>query len=253
MALNEGRLEIDHALCSTCTQCVAVCPAQALSWDGVPSVRYVDGRCATAEQLDELLKQRRTVRQYKTTPVERELLEEVVAYGIYAPTNHYRLRALLIDDPELLDRLQACGMRALKRIYDLFYRPRAVFTLLSRLTPAMQEKDKVKLEAGLARGKAFTVAPALVLIVGDASIAHAEASAHYALYNVILAAQVRGLGSTISGGIKLLINPQRAARQMLGLRRGERILAALYLGYPAVRFRNKVEGKELPVEWVGIE
>jgi nitroreductase len=253
MALIEGRLEIEVELCSTCTQCIAVCPAQALSWDGVPSVRYVEGRCATPEQLDELLKQRRTVRQYKATPVERELLEEVVAYGIYAPTNHYHLRALLIDDPEMLDRLQASGLRALKLLYNLFYRAKPVFALLSRLTPAMQAKDKVKIEAGLARGKAFTQAPALVLIVGDASIAHAEASAHYALYNLILAAQVRGLGSTISGGIRLLLNPQRATRQMLGLRRGERILAALYLGYPAVRFRNKVEGKRLPIEWVGIE
>ena len=156
MALDEDGLVIDHELCSTCTQCIAVCPAQALSWDGVPSLRYDERRRAGAEQLDELLKQRRTVRNYKDEPVERDLLQEIVAYGIYAPTNHYHLRALLIDDPRVLDRLQAYGQRALKRIYTLFYRNKLVFGLLCRLTPAMQQKDKVKLEAGLESGIPYT-------------------------------------------------------------------------------------------------
>ena len=53
--------------------------------------------------------------------------------------------------------------------------------------------------------------------MGDASIAHAEASAQYALYNMILYAQARGLGSAISGGARLLLNPQKAARRRLGL------------------------------------
>jgi nitroreductase/NAD-dependent dihydropyrimidine dehydrogenase PreA subunit len=250
MSLDEGRLAIEHELCSTCTQCIAVCPAQALSWDGVPSVRYDEQRLLAADQLDELFKQRRTTRTYKEQPVDRALLEEIAAYGIYAPTNHYHLRALLIDDPRVLDRLQAYGQRALRRVYNLFYRHKLVFGLLRRLTPAMQEKDKVKLEACLERGTAFTVAPALIVVAGNATIAHAEASAQYALYNMILAAQVRGLGSTISGGIRLLINAQPAARRYLGLRRKERVLAALYLGHPAVKFRNKVEGKEMPIEWV---
>jgi hypothetical protein len=39
-------------------------------------------------------------------------------------------------------------------------------------------------------------------------------------------------------------------RRRLGLGRHERILGQLDLGYPAVRFRNKVRGKALPVTWV---
>jgi nitroreductase len=253
MALEGGALHIEHTLCSTCTQCIAICPAQALSWDGVPALAFDDERLPAPEQIDELFKQRRTVRRFKDTPIDRALLEEIAAYGIYAPTNHYHLRALLVDDSRVLDELQAIGLRALQRIYNLFYRPKPVFSLLSRLTPAMQEKDKVKLEACLADGRPFTVAPAAILVVGDASIAHAEASAHYALYNMVLYAQSMGLGSTISGGTKLLLNPQKAARRRLGLVRGERILATLYLGHPAVTFRNKVRGKEMPLTWIEAE
>jgi nitroreductase/NAD-dependent dihydropyrimidine dehydrogenase PreA subunit len=253
IALRDGVLHIDHELCSTCTQCIAICPSQALSWDGVEPLEYEDERLPSPEQLDELFKQRRTVRRFKEQPVDRALLEEIAAYGIYAPTNHYRLRALLIDDPRALDEMQAIGLRALRRVYDVFYRFKPVFNLLTRLTPAMQEKDKVKLEACLADGRPFTVAPALIFIVGDASIAHAEASAQYALYNMVLYAQSKGLGSTISGGSRLLLNPSQAARRLLGLGKGERILATLYLGHPAVTFRHKVRGKELPLTWVETE
>jgi nitroreductase/NAD-dependent dihydropyrimidine dehydrogenase PreA subunit len=253
MALADGVLCIDHDLCSTCTQCIALCPTLALSWEGIEPLPYESQQLPTPEQLDELFKQRRTVRRFKADPVDRALLQEVAAYGIYAPTNHYRLRALLIDDPQVLDELQAIGLRALQRVYNVFYRFKPLFTLLTRLTPAMQEKDKVKLEACLIDGRPFTVAPALIFIVGDASIAHAEASAQYALYNMVLYAQSKGLGSTISGGSRLLLNPSKAARRLLGLGKGERILATLYLGHPAVTFRNKVRGKEMPVMWVEAE
>jgi nitroreductase/NAD-dependent dihydropyrimidine dehydrogenase PreA subunit len=249
LALVDGALQIEHALCSTCTQCIAICPQQALSWDGVPPVAFDEEQLPTPRQLDELFKQRRTVRRFKEDKVERALLQEIVAYGIYAPTNHYALRAVVADHERVLDELQGIGVRALSRIYNALYRPRLVFGLLRRLTSAMSEKDKVKLEACLEARQPFTVAPAVVLVVGDGRIAHAEASAQYALYNMILYAQSKGLGSTISGGAKLLLNPNRAARRRLGLERHERILAVLYLGYPAVRFRNKVRGKALPVSW----
>jgi MinD superfamily P-loop ATPase len=47
---------INHALCSTCTQCIAICPQQALAWDEVPPVAYDKSRLSSPEQLEELFK-----------------------------------------------------------------------------------------------------------------------------------------------------------------------------------------------------
>jgi ferredoxin len=44
--------QIDHALCSTCTQCIATCPQQALSWDQVQLVAYDLCRLPSVEQLE---------------------------------------------------------------------------------------------------------------------------------------------------------------------------------------------------------
>jgi nitroreductase len=108
------------------------------------------------------------------------------------------------------------------------------------------------MEHGLARGRVSETLPAaIVFVVGDGRSLTSEASAQYALYNMILYAQARGIGSRINAAGPITLDRSRVARKRLGLERREHILATLELGYPAVRFRNKVEGKTMPVVWNG--
>lgn len=247
-------VEIDHTLCSTCTQCIAICPQRALSWNQVPPMTYEPARLPSAGQLGELFKQRRTVRRFKEGRIERTLVEEIVGYGVYAPTNNYDLRAVVVDDPAILEVLDALIMRYVSWVYNLLYRPTLVFNLVRTITPAVGPKTKVKMEHGLKVGQALDSPPgALVFIVGDRRIILSEASAQYALYNMILYAQAKGIGSRINGGIPLTLDRSRQARRYLGLKKHEHILAALEVGYPAVRFRNKVEGKAMHITWNGRE
>ena len=245
-------VQIDHALCSTCTQCIAVCATQALSWNGVHPTAHHKDLLPNAFHLEELFKQRRTVRYYRRTKIDRALLAEIVQTGTYAPTNNYNLRAIIVDDPETMGRFDAIIMRFVSRVYRLFYRPKAVFQISKSITPLVTAKQKVKLERGLDRGSAFESMPAaMIFVVGDPRILKSEASAQYALYNMVLYAQVKGIGSRISAAGVLTLDRNRQARKLLALRKHEHILGALDLGYPAVRFRNKVEGKTLPLVWAG--
>jgi nitroreductase/NAD-dependent dihydropyrimidine dehydrogenase PreA subunit len=242
--------QIDHRLCSTCTQCIAICPQQALSWDHVAPVAYEDGRLPSAEQVEELFKQRRTIRFFEPDRIDRALIEEIVGYGIYAPTNNYQLRAILVDDPATMEALDGIIVRFVSWIYKLFYRSEVVFNLVSAITPAMDRKDKVKMEGDLKRGRTFDTLPAaMVFVAGDRRIGLSEASAQYALYNMILYAQAKGIGSRLKGTGPIMLDRSRAARRLLGLRKKEHILGTLELGYPAVRFRNKVEGKAMSIQW----
>jgi len=241
---------IDHELCSTCTQCIAICPHRALSWNNVLAVAYDDTHLPSAEQLDELFKERRTVRFFKPDKIDRALLKEIVGYGIYAPTNNYALRAVVVDAQAIMEELDRIILQYVSRIYHLFFRPKIVFNLLRMITPAAQSKDKVKMESDLERGHTFDNPPAaIVFIVGDSRIALSEASAQYALYNMILYAQVKGIGSRLKGTGQIFLDRSKFARRRLGLQKHEHILGTLEVGYPAVRFRNKVEGKTLSIQW----
>jgi nitroreductase/NAD-dependent dihydropyrimidine dehydrogenase PreA subunit len=251
MTLTDDAISINYELCSTCTQCIAICPQQAISWNGVPPVAYDEARLPSPEQLDELFKERRTIRFFKKDKIDRVLLEEIVGYGIYAPTNNYNLRAIVVDNEEIIEALDRILMQFVSRIYKVVFKPKIMFNLIRGMTPALQAKDKVKMESALERGYAFHRPPAIVFVIGDKRIALSEASAQYALYNMILYAQAKGIGSCLWGAAEILLDRNKAARKRLGLGKHEHILGALGLGHPAVKFANKVQGKTLDIQWNG--
>ena len=67
---------------------------------------------------------------------------------------------------------------------------------------------------------------------------------------MILTAQTLGLGSCISGNSTVFFGRSSRARELLGISEDRSILAVLEVGYPAVRFRNSVEGNHPAVRWI---
>ena len=252
MALVDGVASIDFEFCSTCTQCVAICPERALSWDGVPPAAFDGTRLPSPEQLDELFKERRSTRSFKTDRIDRTLLKEIVNYGIYAPTHNAGLRAIVVDDEEIIETFDRILLRTVSMIYAVAYRPRIVASLAKVIGLSREyQLTRPKLESALERGFAFHHPVAMVFIVGDKRTPLQEASAQYALSNMTFYAQAKGIGSCLWGNGPLFMDRSRDARRRLGLQKRERIFGTLLLGYPAVRFRNRVEGKTMPIQWNG--
>ena len=252
MALVEGTIRINYEFCSTCTQCIAICPGQALSWDHVPAVAFDEARLPSPEQLDELFKERRSIRFYTTAKIDRPLLEEIISYGIYAPTHNFELRAIVVDDEKIIEEFDRILLQFVSRIYTALYRLKIVCSL-ARMFRLSGEylRAKPKMEAALQRGYAFRHPAAMVFIVGDKRIPLSEASAQYALCNMIFYAQAKGIGSCLWGNGPIFLDRDNAARKRLALQKHERILGTLLLGYPAVKFANKMEGKTLSIQWNG--
>jgi nitroreductase/NAD-dependent dihydropyrimidine dehydrogenase PreA subunit len=255
ISLIEGMAHIDHRFCSTCTQCVAVCPQQALSWEGAPPTAYDPARLPSAEQLDELFKERRTVRAFRDDKIDRALLLEIVNTAVYAPTHSHTLRAILVDDPEIIQFLDDAVTCFVQRLYSLLYRPRLLCILIPKIAPqraAEYLRAQPKLEQALKTGRSFPSPPAaFVFLVDDRRTPLARDSAQYALYNVMLYAQAKGFGCQCLVGNQMVFNGSKAVRKRLGIEKRERIYSTVGLGIPAVRFRNKVEGRILPIQWNG--
>ena len=77
----------------------------------------------------------------------------------------------------------------------------------------------------------------------------ARESAQYAVYTMSLAAQVRGLGARNLVGNASIIGRNRPVRRLLGLAPNERVWGLVGLGFPAVRFKNKIRGRTIPLTW----
>jgi len=256
MTLAESAPVIDYRACSTCCQCVAICPQRALSWEGVPPAPFEPGLLPTVAQLQELLAQRRTVRSFSAAPVDRAVIAEIVSWGASAPTHNFHLRCVAVDDPLVIAAFDRAAFRFSARVYRLVFRPRPVRWLASLCPPAVREeffKALPKLQAVVRRGRGYdSLPPALVCVVGDRRTPLSLESAQYALYNMALVSQARGLGCRNLVGNQAIFNRSRELRAMLGLGRAESIFAIAGFGHPAVRFRNKVMGRAMSVRWAGI-
>ena len=254
----DGDIQIDRVLCDGCAQCVAICPRRALAWNGVPPAAFDRSLLPSADQLLELFKERRSIRAFKKTRIERALLQEIATCGAFAPTHNHVFKVIIVDDPDLIAELSASILSISNRIYRLFYQNWLVTNrLIVGLTNMLGygdefRKARPKLERALSRGSAFSSTPAAIMIVvGHKNIALAEASAQYALANMMYYAQIRGVGTCLWGNAPLFLDKIKRIRQRLGIVKQERIYGALYMGYPEIKFSNKVTGKALPIQWNG--
>ena len=75
--------------CINCGHCVAVCPHDAITLSTMPLAAcppIEKNILPNADALKQLLLARRSIRQYKKTPVSNKLLTELIDTARYAPT-----------------------------------------------------------------------------------------------------------------------------------------------------------------------
>jgi nitroreductase/NAD-dependent dihydropyrimidine dehydrogenase PreA subunit len=252
LTLVGSELKIDRKLCDACTQCIAICPRQALSWDGAQPAAFDRALLPSPAQLSELFRERRSIRIFKKTPIERDLLEEIAACGVYAPTHNHVFKVIIVDDPALIAELSETMLKVSRWIYHLVYRNPLVVGLANLIGSDEFRKAQPKIEHVMSRGTAFSSTPAaFMIVVGNKNVALAEASAQYALANMMYFAQATGVGTCLWGNAPIFLDKDRFTRQRLGIARHERIYGALFMGYPGIKFSNKVTGKALPIQWNG--
>jgi len=254
MFLADGKISIDYDLCSTCTQCIAICPQRALLWNGIDPEPFNDELLPLPGQMDELFKQRRTVRHFTTDKPGRRLLRQIINCGAYAPSHSHDFRVIAIDDRNLLDQINRTAFEYNRKIYKYLYKSKLAAALIRWISSSSQyreyRKAAPKLQASLESGKGYKcMPPAIIFIVGSKRIPLSLESAQYLLYNMDLYARSKGLGCRNLVGNQFFFNHSRLIRRTLGIGGGEKIFAAFGIGYPLKKFNNKVQGRELFVQW----
>ena len=96
-----------EAMCLGCGHCVVVCPHGALDHAEVPLAACTTiekAHVISANQAEQFLRSRRSVRRFKDKPVEQATLRRLIEIARYAPTanNSQLVEWLVIDDPQRL-------------------------------------------------------------------------------------------------------------------------------------------------------
>ncbi|MBN1176753.1 MAG: nitroreductase family protein [Dehalococcoidales bacterium] len=109
--------------CMRCGHCVGICPMDSVIHKEMlleqcpPIDKKLD---VTFEQVSQLIKSRRSVREFKDEPVPREVIERAIDVARYAPTGHNEqgVQWLVIDNPEKLKKLTAIGVEWFRSMAD---------------------------------------------------------------------------------------------------------------------------------------
>jgi len=222
--------------CYRCMHCLAVCPTGAVSILGRSATGSLPlaGQYPRPEQMETLIKGRRSIRHYKQENLDPKLIRRLLEVAWHAPTGRNCRQVLftVVDDREKLaslrDELMA-GLGALARQGGL-PEERAYFADLVR----MWERQGIDFLFRGAPHLLITTAPqSCVCPLQDCIIA----LAYFELY-----AQANGIGTVWDGLAKLAINDLLPlTRHRLGIPDDHVFGYAMAFGLPDVGFSRTVQ------------
>lgn len=177
----------------------------------------------------DLIKTRRSTRKYLDRPVPRELLEQIVEAGRYAPSggNNQTGHFLVVTDPAVLARLAEMAQEAFAgmEVMENTYRSLAF-----------------AIQAAKRGGYVFHYhAPTLIIAANKKDYGNNMADTACALENMMLMANALDLGSCWINQLRWLNEDPRlvAYLQTLGMKESERVYGAVIIGYPASGLPNR--------------
>lgn len=214
--------------CMRCGHCVGICPTGSLTHaemppEQCPSIEKSFG--TSFEQCAQLIKGRRSIREFQEKPVPRKEIERIIDVARFSPTGHnmQEVQWLVIDDKEELKRLTAIGL-------DWFR------SMAKGNTPwALEMQVVVKMQEA---GKDIFLrnAPAVVVAFAEKNNLIAPTDCAIALSYFDLAATTAGLGCCWNGYFYVSAQSFPAMKKVIPIPKGFVPYSALMVGYPKYRY-----------------
>lgn len=100
--------------CMLCGHCVGICPTGSLTHKEMPPEQtpVIDKKLeASFQQISQLIKSRRSIREFKDKDVSKEEIERIIDVARYSPTGHnmQEVQWLVVNDRAFLRKLAAIG------------------------------------------------------------------------------------------------------------------------------------------------
>lgn len=219
LGLENGKAKVVNPLCIACAHCVAICPVRAVAISGFPEeaeeLNGNEGKLE-ADEIVAALKGRRSIRQYKPTPIPKEVLKQVIEAGRWTATarNTQGVSYIILQkNIGICEKMAVAGFRKMKNILQKLYKP----------------LEKMEITDDFF----FFGAPVAILVMSDNKI-----DAGLAAANMTLVAEANGLGTLYSGFFTIAVNKFSRLRKALKLSKKDKAAITIVLGYPDVKYHR---------------
>ncbi len=230
-------------LCVNCGHCVAACPTGAFSHRAMKPEQCTlikPDLSVKAEQAEQFLRGRRSIRTYRTDPVDRNELARLIGTSSTGPSGHNTqpVEWLIIHNTSEVRRLAAMVIDWMR--FMIKQKPDFAKTILL---------DHVvrKWEAGI--DAVCRSAPHVVLTHAHKDNMMAPSACTIALAYLELAAQANGLGACWAGYFDLGARYWPPMQKELGLPKDNVSYGAMLIGYPKHKYYRIPIRKEARISW----
>jgi nitroreductase/NAD-dependent dihydropyrimidine dehydrogenase PreA subunit len=223
--------------CIACGHCVAVCPQGAVSHEALPmeDAHIIDHTLAVpVPALNQLLRSRRSVREFREDPVPQALVSEIIDAARWAPSavNRQPVHWLMIQTPAEVRRLAGQVIDYLRRSTGLEPRYARYIEMWD------QGRDPI-----------LRNAPHLAVIHAPDEWIWSAVDSTIALTQFELAAVAQGIGTCWAGFLMRAANGHPPLREALGIPADHSVFGALMYGFPRYRYHRVPPRLEARIEW----
>jgi nitroreductase len=243
--------------CVSCGHCVAICPVDAivLKEADMSNFKPIQKHGIDYENYFNLVRNRKSIRNFKEESLSEEHIDKLIASVRYIPTgaNRQRLKYIMISDKNQI-------LKVSEKIFKKF---KFLKKLSVPLKPLVKKLFGLKEYLGFLRTidlwndfkkdgyKGMDVilrnAPCLIIIHARKKHMLLQWEAGIASYNLILAAETLGIGTQLAGYVGLTARVFKSVRKVCNVPKKHKILAAMILGYPDIKYLKTVDRKVLDV------
>lgn len=207
--------------CIMCGHCVAICPKAAVSMTGFDNLPEEIKKPTVLDPklLLDAIKTRRSIRQFTKQQIQPEVIEQIIEAGRLTPTGGNAQDVSFIVLKDRIDHFEKLAVE-----------------LFRRLLPLMKLVNPVAKRMIIDDHFFFKKAPAAIIIVSRDKVNGSLTAA-----NMELMAEACGLGVLYSGFFSMAANLSRPLRKLLGLKRGDKAVMTLVIGYSSVNYHRTVQ------------
>lgn len=233
--------------CFQCGHCVSICPVNAVNmneYDMNEVKEYNKNTFAVEpETLLNIIKYRRTIRQYQNKPVEEEKINMIIEAGRYTPTASNSQNVSYIVVQKQLAQLRTLALESLNEMGEwMIENPEGQNSVTLNYAKRWKEMYKQNMNNPLGKDELFFHAPAVILVVSETPI-----NAGLAASNMELMAVTQGLGCLYSGFFVRAVLENKKIKEFLQICDGKEVIACMLIGYPSVKYLRTAPRKKAEI------
>jgi len=258
IAMEEKKAVIVGQASMHCGHCEAVCPTGAIKVECLSLISpNTDGAPKMYQELVSIMHNRRSCRNYKSKPVNRETLEDLVTCGILAPsgTNSQKWTFTIVSSrSDIMTLAKSIGnffrqtnklaksrtVRLISKIFmddslGKYYREH-----LQTVEEALDNFDKKGID------HLFHGAPAAIIISTKPNTSTPVEDALMASQNIVLSAEALGLGTCLIGFAVEAMSRDKKINTLVGIPPEEKVHSVIAIGHPSIKYARPA-GRKKPL------